>query len=94
MQHRLLCIEQNPIDLRVIHVPCADSMLVRLLHPLKVAVPILVTLSPIVMLVRPVHSRKAQSPILVTLSGVVMLVRLGQLSKALFAMLVTPSGIV
>jgi hypothetical protein len=59
-----------------------------------ICLPMLVTLSGIVMLVRRVQPLKAFSPISVTLSGIVILVRPLQLEKAPTPMLVTPSGIV
>ena len=56
--------------------------------------PMLVTLSEIVMLVSPVQLEKAQSPMLVTLPPIVTLVKLLHQLKAEDGIAVTPSGIV
>ena len=62
---------------------------VRLPQYSKAFLPMLVTLSGIVMLVRLPHTANARNPMLVTLSGIVILVRLVRPKKALPPMLVT-----
>ena len=52
-QHRLLCIEQNPIDIRVIHIPRANlNRSPGWCSQRRQSSPMLVTPSGIVMLVR------------------------------------------
>ena len=57
-------------------------MLVRLVHPEKVLLLMMVMPAGIVMLVRLAQLEKARSPMLVTPSGIVMLVRLAHALKA------------
>ena len=63
-------------------------------QPPNAELPILVTLSGIVILVRLLHPENALSPIPVTPSGIVMLVSLAQLLKAPSEISLTLSGIV
>ena len=63
----------------VLTLSAEPDILVKTMQPENASVPILVTLSGIVMLVKPVQPLKAELPMLVTLSGIIMLVKPVQL---------------